>query len=197
MSVVRKGAGRPAAAARTRKAAQRTPLPPKAGTLPERPTHPVGPKAQRFADIAAANGWAVDAKHDKKTNTDYLVCTRGDEKLTIHWTNEVFQQWAGYTYGNSRTKRVVNAKSGIRLLERGDREAAMDKPGPVPAQVAHPARTAAPAKMHDGVFKYGIRSTEKSPRKILTTGLTKEGAERLRSVFNDRDDNWHVEVFSS
>ena len=195
MSVVRKGAGRPAAAARTAKAAQRTPLPPKAGTLPERPKHPVGPKAQRFADIAAANGWTVEARHDNKTNTDYLVCKRGDETLTIHWTNEVFQQWAGYTYGNSRTKRVVNAKSGIRLLERGDREAAMDKPGPVPAQTSG-ARSAAPAKLHDGQFKFGIRSLDGSKLKVLVTGLTADSAKRLERIFNE-DPGCKVEVFSS
>lgn len=183
-NIVPKGANRGSAARRKAKHDQRTPLPPRPGQLPAKPdTSKLSPKAAAFANIAAANDWTVAIDVDGVT--ERLVCTRGDETLHIHWKSETFQQWAGYTYGTGREQRVVNAKSGIRLLERGEKAAA-DEAGRVatvirkqtPAVERGEATPPTPPQTFDDKFDRTVEAEG-----LMVVGLTLDAAKRLKAFF--------------
>lgn len=141
---VGKGANRPAHAARTARAAQRTPLPPKGATRGVERTAvktikeevakskaaktPAAPKAEyaKAAEFAKAvidlnNGWVL--KKSAEGQRAEVTGTRGDESFHIAWVNNVYERWAGYTGFGAEDKRVPNAKSMIVLLTRTAAEA--------------------------------------------------------------------------
>lgn len=184
--VVPKGANRGAAARRKAKHDQRTPLPPRPGQLPPKPdVSNLGPKAAEFANIAAANDWIVSSRVED--GVEYLSCTRGPETLTIHWKNNVFQQWAGHAVGGGPVRRVVNAKSGKRILEQGEKAAVEQAER---AKIHNPRKaktlqhTDGPAptpQTFDDKFQYQLKND-----KVWVVGLTRDAAKRLTAFF-ERD----------
>lgn len=105
-NVVKKGAGRPAAAAKRAKAAQRTPLPPKVKPIP------LHPKAQEFIDDAIALKW----KHEVVVDGDVMTATatRGPERIVIRWTAKAFTD-ALYSCEN-RTVTVRNVSAARKQM---------------------------------------------------------------------------------
>jgi hypothetical protein len=129
---VPKGANRAAAAQRTNRHAQRTPLPPRPGKVAdaieviaagkaassngERPDDRSVEKAKAFAEKAAGLGWeplkAVTA------GAAEITVTRGSETIVQAWRGGVWQYDASvYAYGD-RTTKPRNASGAAKLLER-------------------------------------------------------------------------------
>lgn len=134
---VPKGANRAAAAQRTNRHAQRTPLPPRPGKVAdaveviaagkaassngERPDDRSVGKAKAFAEKAAGLGWeplkAVTA------GAAEITVTRGSETIVQAWLGGVWQYDASvYAYGD-RTTKPRNASGATKLLERSPEDA--------------------------------------------------------------------------
>lgn len=146
--VVRRGANRASANARTRRAAQRTPLPPKGATsgvtkeasaqvaravagvlrfdVPGAEhaeiTAPSGDtRAKRFEALAKAHGW--DVRLRVTGPREEIEAKRGEESLLIEWVDGKYAPWASYVFDGAK-RRVQNAKAGERLIQRSPQEAA-------------------------------------------------------------------------
>jgi hypothetical protein len=153
-NTVRKGAGRAAATERTNRHAQRTPLPPKAGslgaeaiaeakesrafrtgaarfqqtagsTVAATDTKSVG-KAQAFAELAVASGW--EAAINTLDSGVELIARRagGVEALHQAWVNGVWQYEASTYSFADRTTRPRNASGAAKLLPRTHEDAATE-----------------------------------------------------------------------
>lgn len=130
VNTVKKGAGRPAAKARTAKAAQRTPLPAKPPKA-DAPVEPVMPtanakskvKADDFIAAAKQSGWRATLS---ATGTDTVKVTakRGDEVLEIEWDNGVYKGIGEYRYGSDRAIKLHNASAGKQRMGVSPQEAA-------------------------------------------------------------------------
>jgi hypothetical protein len=130
---VKKGAGRPAATARTARHAQRTMLPPKQQTadpdvilhLTERATKSKSiPKAKAFCDKAESCGWVADRAWAEGGEDHIVVTARRDaEVVFIEWMGGVFQPTATYSHGD-RTIRVRNASAALQYAGRPAEQAA-------------------------------------------------------------------------
>lgn len=79
-------------------------------------------KVKAFMDEAIKQGWSVEYREDDKGQ--HLRCTRGKEVLTIFWLAGVYQRWAEHTFDGGKPQRVPNAKSGYRVLEATEQQAA-------------------------------------------------------------------------
>lgn len=103
-NVVKRGANRPAHNARTNKAAQRTPLPPRPQAVEDareaiREAKAIVPpdakspaKARAFIEEAATLGWMPRGKgYIAAEDLATLSVTRGEEVITIEWRHGVFQ----------------------------------------------------------------------------------------------------------
>lgn len=141
---VPKGANRASAAARTRKHAQRTPLPPKAGspgaeaiaeaalvvdsisalTQGEDADPKSLGKAQDFAAKAGALAWtAVIAPVGGAVE---VTATRGSETIVQAWSGGVWSYDASvYAFGD-RTTKPRNASGAFKLLARTEKDAAAE-----------------------------------------------------------------------
>jgi hypothetical protein len=131
-TTVKKGAGRPAAAARTNKHAQRTALPPRPGVVEEarrpvavvdgeRPDDRSVGKARAFADKAVALGW--QAEKAIVGGAAEVTVTRGPETIVQAWRNGVWDYTVSfYAYGDRNTK-PRNASGAAKLLTRTPDEA--------------------------------------------------------------------------
>jgi hypothetical protein len=133
---VPKGANRASAAARTRKHAQRTLLPPKPGVVAEAreaiaeaaasapssnaealDDRSVG-KARAFAAKAGELGWSV--LKEVRGGAAEVTVTRGSETVVQAWRGGVWQYDASiYAYGD-RTTKPRNASGAIKLLGRSE-----------------------------------------------------------------------------
>lgn len=120
-----KGAMRKAAEARRTKAAQRTPLPPRAGVIPaareaiEEASEVLATeskssaKARTFIESVRASGWEASASLPGNTGeTDHVTVTakRGPEVIFIEWVGGVYQPTATYTIAD-RTIKLRNASA--------------------------------------------------------------------------------------
>ena len=133
---VPKGANRASAAARTRKHAQRTPLPPKAGS----------PGAKAIAEAAESHGEATDDRSAGKARTfaakaeslgwtcamglvggaSEVTATRGSETIVQAWSGGVWSYDASvYAFGD-RTTKPRNASGALKLLARTEKDAAAE-----------------------------------------------------------------------
>jgi hypothetical protein len=138
---VPKGANRAAAAQRTRKHAQRTPLPPRPGVIEdarevlaevassngEEPTEGTWSKATAFAAGAIALGW--EAVTEARSGSVEVIATRGNETIVQSWHDGVWSYDASvYAFGDRSTK-PRNASGARKLLSRsvGDAEAETSK----------------------------------------------------------------------
>lgn len=139
MAVVKKGAGRASHSAKTNKAAQRTPLPPKNTPVPRtavaaikdevakgkapKEAPPQYAKAGAFAAEAEKLGWKLTKKAEG-TRAEVLG-TRGAESFHIAWDNNVYERWAGYTATTGGVeKKIPNAKSMLVQLALSPEQAA-------------------------------------------------------------------------
>lgn len=133
--IVKKGAGRAAHAEKTNRHAQRTPLPPRAGTVEDAKevlatvdslTAVQGPlvdgdakslgKAQAFAAKAVAAKWSASTA--VVADAVELTLTRGPEVIVQAWRGGVWQYDASvYAYGDRSTK-PRNASGAAKLLDR-------------------------------------------------------------------------------
>lgn len=132
-TVVGKGAGRPAAAARRRKHDQRTPLPPRPGVVEDAREAQAAlvdtaqsdtrshSKAQAFAEKAVAAKW--DVSLDASPHGVELTATRGAETLVQAWSNGVWQYPASFYAFGDRTTKPRNASGASKLLVRTPEEA--------------------------------------------------------------------------
>jgi hypothetical protein len=135
---VAKGAGRPAAQARTAKHAQRTPLPPKAGVIEDakaaiaetqRKPSPAAlnktksnAKAADFAAAAVDAGWVpgITALDEHTT----LVARRGEEVIHIEWDHGVFVDSCTYTHAGRTPIKLRNASAAkARMAQPAERAA--------------------------------------------------------------------------
>jgi hypothetical protein len=140
---VPKGAGRAAATARTRKHAQRTPLPPKPGAIED--ARMVLDFARGVQD-ASSNGEATDDRSLTKAQAfavkavalDWkavispvggaveVTATRGAETVVQAWSGGVWQYDASiYAYGD-RTTKPRNASGALKLLSRSEADASAE-----------------------------------------------------------------------
>lgn len=139
-TVVGKGAGRPAAAARRKKHAQRTMLPPRPGVVEgareaieeaqaalvdaaqsDDRSHS---KAQAFAALAVAAKWDVEL--DASAHGVELTATRGAETMVQAWSNGVWQYPASFYGHGDRTTKPRNASGASKLLSRSPEDAAAE-----------------------------------------------------------------------
>lgn len=134
---VPKGANRASAAARTRKHAQRTPLPPKAGSPGaaaiaekaassngESPDNRSAGKARAFATKAEGLGWKCAM--GLVGGASEVTATRGAETVVQAWSGGVWSYEASiYAYGD-RTTKPRNASGALKLLARSEADAAAE-----------------------------------------------------------------------
>jgi len=134
---------RKAAQERTNRHAQRTPLPPKAGTVQDAKyvinsltslqavvvdggasgARSLG-KARAFAELASTGGWSVSI--EARGEAVELTLTRGAETIVQAWLNGVWQYDASiYAYGDRSTK-PRNASGAKRLLARSEADASAE-----------------------------------------------------------------------
>jgi hypothetical protein len=119
-TTIAKGTNRPAAKARTAKAAQRTPLPPKAprklGTLAEEASKAPDTgavKADAFVAFVAQCGWTCKTTKDGLTTK--VVAKRGREVMTVVWSSGCYDYPAsGYKYG-SYSRKLLNVSAARQL----------------------------------------------------------------------------------
>lgn len=133
---------RAAAAQRSQKHAQRTPLPPKPGVVKEvrevidsltavqaavvdaavSKAKSLG-KAEAFAEKARAAKWGVSTEVDAEHDTVELTATRGGETIVQAWSGGVWQYPSSfYGYGDRNT-RPRNASGALKLLARSPEDA--------------------------------------------------------------------------
>lgn len=131
---------RAAAAERSKKHSQRTPLPPRPGVV-EAAREPIanapgvavaasysddrsGAKAEAFAERARQQGWNVGI--EAVGGATELTATRGAETMIQAWANGVWSYDASfYGYGD-RTTKPRNASGAAKLLERTPEDAATE-----------------------------------------------------------------------
>lgn len=147
MNTVKKGAGRPAATARSNRHAQRTPLPPRPGQV-EAAKAPVDSKpsgkrtqtgdpitdpkpgdskswqkAKQFLGIAKGNGWSTVSGNAEGTEPSEdvveVTVTRGDEVIWISWTSGglTLDPMPTYTIAD-RTIKLRNASQAKQYASR-------------------------------------------------------------------------------
>ena len=138
---VRKGAGRPAATARSNRHAQHTPLPPKPGVVEQTrevlaaaasaleshgealDARSVG-KARTFAEKAGELGWTV--LKEVRGGACEVTATRGAETIVQAWAGGVWEYDASvYAFGD-RTTKPRNASGALKLLARSEPDAAAE-----------------------------------------------------------------------
>lgn len=118
---------RAAAQERTKKHAQRTPLPPKAGVVEEAKavieealTELQGSKshvkAVAFIAEVKAQGWTTEMRVEDGDRIE-VTARRGDEHLFIEWMNGVYQNSATYTIAD-RTIKLRNASAAKQYAGR-------------------------------------------------------------------------------
>lgn len=123
---------RAAAAERSRKHAQRTPLPPRAGVVEMARQPLAGPsmaswtKAKAFQVKAEAAGWSVTLTADESRVA--LLATRENGVEAIHqaWVNGLWQYEASTYSFTDRTTRPRNASGAAKLLDRAHEDAAAE-----------------------------------------------------------------------
>lgn len=130
---------RAAAAERSKKHSQRTPLPPRPGVIEEakRPIASVSPekaveapdvrawgKAKTFAESAVAAGW--QAVTEARGEAVEVTATRGPELIVQAWRNGVWQYEASIYAFTDRTTKPRNASGAAKLLTRAP-EAAQEE----------------------------------------------------------------------
>lgn len=134
---------RAAALERTSRHAQRTPLPPRPGTiadareaismgkqimseqLPEGDITPTARKAGAFAVAAVDAGWEVTVSPEEDERID-LVAVRGPEAIHQAWLAGRWQYEASTHTISDRTTRPRNAMGASRLLTRTSTEASAE-----------------------------------------------------------------------
>lgn len=130
---------RAAAAERSNRHAQRTPLPPRKGDIDDAkevlaagaalvagdgPDVKSWGKARTFADLAVACGW--EGSVEPRGDAVELNATRGSETIVQAWRGGVWQYDASvYAFGD-RTTRPRNASGATKLLNRTPDEAAAE-----------------------------------------------------------------------
>ena len=146
MNTVGKGTNRASAAARTRKHAQRTPLPPKPGVVEaaREPIVSIDPgtttgvavldgdvsdaksqgKAQTFAEKAVAAKWSVATA--VVAGAVELTATRGSELMVQAWRNGVWDYQVSYYAFGDRNTKPRNAAGAAKLLVRSPADAAAE-----------------------------------------------------------------------
>jgi hypothetical protein len=123
---------RAAAAERTTRHAQRTPLPPRAGVVEmarepiAAPTVATWGKAKTFQAKAEAEGWIVSLTADEDRVS--LLATRADGVEAIHqaWVSGLWQYEASTYSFTDRTTKPRNASGAARLLVRSHEDAAAE-----------------------------------------------------------------------
>lgn len=129
VNVVKKGTNRPAAKAKSAKAAQRTPLPakaPKAGDDPTALSMPMveavgGAKALELAETARSLGWEPEVT-GLDANTVQFRATRGIEAVEVRWLNGRCMVGSTYQCG-SRTVKIKNASAAKTQMSVPEDEA--------------------------------------------------------------------------
>lgn len=133
---------RAAAAAKSAKHAQRTPLPPRPGVVESAreaiaesaevvaTAAPAGTrslnKASAFQAKAEAAGWSVSMDVQPEADGVELTATRDGETIVQAWSGGVWQYPSSfYGYGDRNT-RPRNASGAVKLLERSPEEARAD-----------------------------------------------------------------------
>lgn len=120
---------RAAATARTAKAAQRTPLPPKPGKVSDakatiaaaKAETPPDDKAQRYVPQFKERGWSVEVTRSGARQE--LVAIRGDETIFLSWMGQAhISGESTYTYAD-RTVKVRNPAEALRMADRPPAEA--------------------------------------------------------------------------
>lgn len=123
-ATVKRGAGRPAAAERTNRHAQRTPLPPRPGVV-EAARMAVAAsysddrsagKAEAFADRSRQQGWQTEIQ--ARGDATEVTATRGPETIVQAWRGGVWQYDASVYAFADRTTKPRNAAGAVKLLER-------------------------------------------------------------------------------
>lgn len=120
---VQKGAGRAAAAERTNRHAQRTPLPPRAGLVEAARMAVDTTDAKSQGKASAFLKLAVDAKWQAVVDLDVagavqVTATRGPEVIVQAWRGGVWQYDASVYAFADRTTKPRNAAGAVRLLGR-------------------------------------------------------------------------------
>lgn len=130
---------RAAAAERSKKHAQRTPLPPKAGKIEDAKeaiaeaasstaaassSRSMG-KAQGFAEKARATGWTV-AIEEQGDDAVELTATRGIETIVLAWSGGVFSYPTSFYAHGERNNKPRNASGASKLLARSAADAAAE-----------------------------------------------------------------------
>lgn len=188
---VTKGTNRPAAAARTNRHAQRTPLPPKPGVVeaarevlaeaaqmavaaPDRKSQE---KAKAFAERAAAAKW--NTVLDESDRGVEATVTRGPEQIVQAWVNGVWQYDASIYAFADRTTKPRNAAGAARLLERSAEDAAAEM---AKVETNKSFRRREPSDIKPMVLPFEIATATDSEVSKFMRGQTVKWYNRFRRV---------------
>lgn len=188
---VTKGTNRPAAAARTNRHAQRTPLPPKSGVveaarevIAEAATMAVEAtddksrtKALAFGVRAVACGWEV--RTELRGAATELTATRGPEQIVQGWANGVWQYEASIYAFADRTTKPRNAAGAARLTEREPEAAAAEM---AKVETNKSFRRREPTEIRPMVLPFEIATATDSEVSKFMRGQTVKWYNRFRRV---------------